>query len=42
MGELGSKTSAWKKRKDVSRKKRTVSLVKDDEELVKKGRKKRF
>ncbi len=39
MGELRSKTSAWNKRKSVSRKKKTAGLVQDDGELVEKGEK---
>ena len=39
IGDLGSKTSARDKIKDVSRKKNTTGLVQDDGELVEKGEK---
>ncbi len=41
IGDLGSKTSTWDKRKDVSRRKNTAGLVKDDGELVEREKKKK-
>ncbi len=42
IGKLGSKTFAWNKKKDISRKKKTAGLVQDYGKFEERNRKKKI